>query len=1363
MQPIAYSPNLQQQDDDRQSWGAGDDEDSMKPPSQRKTDTATQGGPPRLPQLYFEQNNVDQIDFAYQHSRSTSKLHSRADVNCVHDDASNQMPDGRPGNRPSPRPSPSPIDTQVPPSNSDKGGGNPANKLDQGDSNEDEEDEDGVGARGGSFYWHSPQSTENGDESPRPFDDEDGDEDEEDEEEGGEGEGEGEEPESSSKEETESKEEDNEDGHRVHEPLVIRPIISTVPENALTSASALGFGGPSDWMHFNDYDATEEVDDLALYVSNKPKTAELPASNMPKEEEANKLEASLSPRQLMAREREVLPTIQERASENLEDESKASISDQQPQSDTSSAKDSVSLTDNQSSAASQEIITAPPVLTQSKESLERHPSPTNVSIQQEAQTDSSTNSIVVQQEDVRPQEANKVPDPEPQARDETPSPQDQAQQRTSEPNSTRTRVLSNQSSQLNSPIDDDDGKEQIIISLQVPDTPAPDKTEHAKPVEEEEPRERQLSVTINNVDPKNLESPELLKSGRKSVFPQFAEMEDPYAGLDPWAKASLNRYVKMLKEEAAAETDEEKFTIFINFTHKETRNRTVLYNMEDESDMSEHPSKVETIHDKDGNLRPTTVKSKILPTTPSQNEPVPPLPAHITRAETMPIQRVAIQNENSPRQIEAETTKTPQKVPETIQPQPATAPPQQTNFAAPGTSDESFVMVDSPAVDEKPQSQSQPQGKRNQMREKKSGQLKEKGSAHLKEKSSNQSKEKQSNGKSGTSLTSLKKALDLVARGAGSKEKGSQPSTVQTLLTKASEDGKKPPEPVAAVKTSTPETENPPSATGSEKQSDKTHRISEGEGRAYEGDKAANRQTIYRPFSGLLRQASVQQSGSADGGSKRSSVFDRRSTAADSGSGKSPNAFDRPFEELKPPPTRPVNYRYTILEPLLLVIPQEGVLHQEPQGLIRLRQAMESIPDDFSFIHKTVLAWDAEAKKARERFERERHTRQTDNESRIDSLFNDKEIGYGDISQLEGEFKRQEAAKKAEEDRDEVGTFVTGVFDVVWARINYEMDQLTPLYDECVNLVSNASAGRGMFEDTEERVPIAPAMEILLILYQKLMVRHQKAFEAVLERDRRLKKTEVAPWYALGSIEKVKRIERRFEDAEKKAILEFCRQRDERANLLMDVLDQNTLRGVGANQDYMESIMQAVRKIANEVHINNIEKTEKGGSIRDDDIVSVDEVLKAKTITTALARSSEQIVSTFHVADMLLNAADYEVSVANAKLSNADAAAFKRLREAKAKEDNKLAMDLEHRMSLIRGDTQRTQEEIAKLLSLIRKKDSIGGGTPLDEEGRRDSGGSIGTPGAGQGGQNTPLDREKDARMQRALEEAKRRHGRKGG
>ena len=272
-----------------------------------------------------------------------------------------------------------------------------------------------------------------------------------------------------------------------------------------------------------------------------------------------------------------------------------------------------------------------------------------------------------------------------------------------------------------------------------------------------------------------------------------------------------------------------------------------------------------------------------------------------------------------------------------------------------------------------------------------------------------------------------------------------------------------------------------------------------------------------------------------------------------------------------------------------------------------------------------------------------------------------------------------------------------------------------------------------MFDVAGPGLALAPAMDALLTLHQKLEIRHQKAFEAVLERDRRLKKTELSPLYSLGNVSQVKQLEKQFEDAEKKAIIEYCRQRDIRANSLMDVLDQNTLRGVGANQDYMEMVMKAVRRIASGRAFASQPGDGEPG-------VGLDEVTKAKTVTKALATSSEQIVQTFHVADMLLNAADYELSVAKAKFSGADAITFQTLKEERAKEDQKFMRDLEHRLALIREDSRRTHDEIVKLLLFLGVQNGHARSSPCIP-------------------QRTDLEHEE--RLHKALEEAKKRNASK--
>ncbi|KKK17608.1 hypothetical protein ARAM_003236, partial [Aspergillus rambellii] len=57
---------------------------------------------------------------------------------------------------------------------------------------------------------------------------------------------------------------------------------------------------------------------------------------------------------------------------------------------------------------------------------------------------------------------------------------------------------------------------------------------------------------------------------------------DPYEDMDPWAKSSLERYVAMLRKEAVADSDEERFKLFTAFMAKESKLREILYNIEHE-------------------------------------------------------------------------------------------------------------------------------------------------------------------------------------------------------------------------------------------------------------------------------------------------------------------------------------------------------------------------------------------------------------------------------------------------------------------------------------------------------------------------------------------------------------------------------------------------------------------------------------------------------------------------------------------------------------------------------------------------------------------------------------------------------------
>ncbi|KAG8525417.1 uncharacterized protein KY384_009061 [Bacidia gigantensis] len=675
---------------------------------------------------------------------------------------------------------------------------------------------------------------------------------------------------------------------------------------------------------------------------------------------------------------------------------------------------------------------------------------------------------------------------------------------------------------------------------------------------------------------------------------------DPYADLDPWGRASLNRFAAMLREEGRAESNKDKLNIFNVFASRESRLRVVLYGSDEELILATKAPAKQTDE-------PRKVPSSKL--------------QHLAKASAP---RKVVQRSN--------TTKTQGAAKE--------LPPYLRTVIA---------------REDKEQSQADTE-------KSESPQYSPGGRPIVQRLSRNSKDISQSQGQSSTEFhpPEVTKSEDL-----GNTNLGTE----------------------VAVSTNTQAHE--------EKQNPAYTKPKFNEDGVEVKNYLTNRRSIYRPFAtqtlesmvhtinfGAEPELSIEEPPLPNGGA----LPDIKDTSESACDNEKPSTV-APSVDLR-------HFVEADFDPLVMALPASEVVNEDSVRLAEFKKVLEGVPDDFSFIHASVLAWDATVKKQREENERQRHARQIESEQRIDALFDDHEIGYGDIAELEGEFKQSEAAKKAEEDRFEYELFIENVFNVVWTRLHFEVDQLRPHYDQFSKLMDETLAGKDIFGIPEAGLSLAPTMTAFLGLHQKLEIRHQKAFEAVLERDRRLKKTEISPWYSLSNLAKVKQLEKQFEDAEKKAIIGYCQERNERANQLMDVLDQNTLRGVGANQDYMEAVMKAVRRIASGrayASVPGLEAPTRG----------IELVEKAKTITALVAASSEQIVQTFHVADMLLNSADYEVSVAKAKVARADLATLTKLKEERTKEDLKLMRDLEHRLALIREDSRRTNDEIIKLMLFL--------------------------------------------------------------
>ena len=1074
-------------------------------------------------------------------------------------------------------------------------------------------------------------------------------------------------------------------------------------------ASALGFGGPSDWEHFGDYEA-EDIDDTELYTKVKSPAAdrvpELPVETSPTDKDQqdgvsaqhepvpasfvppsppkpthenaivvesinsvehqprpkgaddgqrfNAQESKLPPQhQSLVEPEPFIVNVHERshataslaASPHKTRESGISISD----SPLPGNKRPAPLQERKGSVATSEISPDDPLRKDFDHIIEAWTQPDREPGQQKFENDEpqkpralNISPKVVQSEIVKGNEPNT--DDTQRGKDGTNA--------ISKPDFAAKDHLQDLDAQESAPTKDSEATEPAF-------TQADDKAGTTLFREKGKSTGAKLDVPLDFAQKRSA------SSKRNSII-DVRSSQNTFDDLDPWAIASLNRYVAMLREESKAETNEAKLKIFTVFTTRETRLRAVLYEAEEKKEESAAPV-VKTNSLRRSNTGSDKHASKALPA-------LPPNASIQNGAEALTMSRAG-----SKREIKHGSTHGSVSLSklETVAQEPTSGNDTEAKEAKEATDDAQYSPGGRPLVERPPRKSIIGDSKTAEKGEKTNG-----------------------------------VASDLAEEPAYKPFKYEQGrSEVKAYAANRLSKRNSQYRPYAQL-TSEPEPPIPVSADMLAAQEDSQNGVLK-DG-LKDSQKEAPKERELPPSLVTAPKSKFRVNGIPD-----------PTNATDSPATK-------PAEEFRPDLRQFVNADF---DPLTAVLPKDDVRNETPAQLLDLSSIIDLVPDEFGFIHQAVLAWDGKARHRREINERERHARQVESEQRIDALFDDHDIGYGDISELESEFKRNEAARKADEDRGEYQTFVSEVFDVVWTRLHFEIDQLSPHNKRFTELLDSTTAGQDIFVDKPDNLPLAPTMDALLTLHQKLEIRHQKAFEAVLERDRRLKKTEVSPWYTLGNVAKVKQLERQFETAEKKAIVDYCSQRDARANSLMDVIDQNTLRGVGTNQDYMELIMKAVRRIA-----SGRAFASTPGDTQPD--VGLPEVRKAQTVTKALTVSSEQIVQTFHVADMLLNAADYEVSVAKSKQSGADRATFERLKEERAKEDQKLMRDLQHRLALIREDSRKTHDEIVKLLVFLGAQ-----------------GGQTGNESA-----TKPLpDPSHQERLQKALEEAKRRNERING
>jgi hypothetical protein len=370
-----------------------------------------------------------------------------------------------------------------------------------------------------------------------------------------------------------------------------------------------------------------------------------------------------------------------------------------------------------------------------------------------------------------------------------------------------------------------------------------------------------------------------------------------------------------------------------------------------------------------------------------------------------------------------------------------------------------------------------------------------------------------------------------------------------------------------------------------------------------------------------------------------------------------------------------------------------------------LRARFAGLESNVQNIDELTKTWEKAASLARRKKDDARRQRQEANEEHNDDLFNNDEISYAEMNQLEGKFKQKEAELKAQEDREEYKSYVETVFDPVYDGLQADIKALNDIYIEVEDGLLTPVSGTNSFVGGDV-FNTKDYLDLLHDLHEQMEQKHEKVVQAVAERDRRYKKTETQPLYAAGNISKMKSVEKHFENAEKQAMLQAKREKAERVGEFVNLAEEVVINAVGAEQKEMDATIAAIKDIENG----------KGET----------EVLdRAHHTVTALKSSSIAILRLFNSLEMELNISVLDADIAQAKAEGADAVRIQELEDEKSAGAKKMTAEYERRVTVLNQD----EEEIRQLL---RNK---GGKKEMSEE------------------------QEKEERLRMALEEAKRRNG----
>ncbi|KAL1654936.1 hypothetical protein SLS61_002686 [Didymella pomorum] len=373
-------------------------------------------------------------------------------------------------------------------------------------------------------------------------------------------------------------------------------------------------------------------------------------------------------------------------------------------------------------------------------------------------------------------------------------------------------------------------------------------------------------------------------------------------------------------------------------------------------------------------------------------------------------------------------------------------------------------------------------------------------------------------------------------------------------------------------------------------------------------------------------------------------------------------------------------------------------------GLEDIRKAAAAVKSNTMNVEEVTKLWEKAASLTRRKNDDARRKRHEETEEHNDDLFNSDEISYAELKDLEAEQKAKENQLKIQEAQDEVKSYVETVFDKVYNAHQADIAKLTDLYNEAETLLQTSVSGVQSL-----RGGTAPStkacLELLIELHEQIEKTHDQIVQAIAERDKRYKKTEVQPAYNAGDRAKLKTMEKHFEHAEKQAI---CRAKNEKAERLGDLVKTAEEAVVGAasiEQSERSRIVAAVRDLQDGDHADILRRT-------------------SETLDL-LHESSKSLLAIFNRLEIDLNTTEVDADVAQALVDGAPESKIKEMQSEMTARETQLKEELARRIGVLDQDRDEAEQ-------LIKGR---GGSVELNSE------------------------QEKEKRLKAALEEAKKRNG----